>query len=236
MAHKKGVGSSRNGRDSNAQRLGVKRFDGQGNISEEDKGDYEVTPIDGVPFERRLTVGNRPLSDEEQLWEKERQTNFREELQRVRTEANDNEEDEEAIRFNQELAERYVFTLQQEEIYRNRPTYRVSFRPRSDELPVRRRIDYALNKARGTIWIDRETYEAARVEFELIDTVRLWWGVLGAINHARGSIDRRPVLDDIWVQVQFETYTDSRAVFKRTRRSEFRQWQNFQWIKNENRH
>ncbi len=29
MAHKKGVGSSRNGRDSNPQYLGVKRFDGQ---------------------------------------------------------------------------------------------------------------------------------------------------------------------------------------------------------------
>lgn len=29
MAHKKGLGSSRNGRDSNAQRLGVKRFGGQ---------------------------------------------------------------------------------------------------------------------------------------------------------------------------------------------------------------
>jgi large subunit ribosomal protein L27 len=29
MAHKKGQGSSRNGRDSNAQRLGVKRFAGQ---------------------------------------------------------------------------------------------------------------------------------------------------------------------------------------------------------------
>ncbi len=29
MAHKKGGGSSRNGRDSNAQRLGVKRFDGE---------------------------------------------------------------------------------------------------------------------------------------------------------------------------------------------------------------
>ena len=28
MAHKKGQGSSRNGRDSNSQRLGVKRFDG----------------------------------------------------------------------------------------------------------------------------------------------------------------------------------------------------------------
>ena len=29
MAHKKGVGSSRNGRDSNAQRRGVKKFGGE---------------------------------------------------------------------------------------------------------------------------------------------------------------------------------------------------------------
>jgi len=29
MAHKKGLGSSRNGRDSNSQRLGVKSFGGQ---------------------------------------------------------------------------------------------------------------------------------------------------------------------------------------------------------------
>jgi len=29
MAHKKGVGSSRNGRDSNGQRRGVKRFSGE---------------------------------------------------------------------------------------------------------------------------------------------------------------------------------------------------------------
>ena len=29
MAHKKGVGSSKNGRDSNSHRLGVKRSDGQ---------------------------------------------------------------------------------------------------------------------------------------------------------------------------------------------------------------
>ncbi len=29
MAHKKGAGSSRNGRDSKSKRLGVKRFDGE---------------------------------------------------------------------------------------------------------------------------------------------------------------------------------------------------------------
>lgn len=42
MAHKKGVGSTRNGRDSQSKRLGVKRFDGQvvsaGNILVRQRG------------------------------------------------------------------------------------------------------------------------------------------------------------------------------------------------------
>jgi large subunit ribosomal protein L27 len=42
MAHKKGVGSSRNGRDSQAKRLGVKKFGGQvvraGNILVRQRG------------------------------------------------------------------------------------------------------------------------------------------------------------------------------------------------------
>jgi large subunit ribosomal protein L27 len=72
MAHKKGVGSSRNGRDSAAQRLGVKRSDGQavlaGNILVRQRGthfypgnnvgigsdDTLYSLIDGaVKFERR---------------------------------------------------------------------------------------------------------------------------------------------------------------------------------------
>jgi large subunit ribosomal protein L27 len=42
MAHKKGTGSTRNGRDSNAKRLGVKRFGGEtvraGNILVRQRG------------------------------------------------------------------------------------------------------------------------------------------------------------------------------------------------------
>jgi len=72
MAHKKGVGSSRNGRDSEAKRLGVKRFGGQfvraGNILIRQRGtkfhpgfnvgkgsdDTLYAKIDGiVSFERK---------------------------------------------------------------------------------------------------------------------------------------------------------------------------------------
>jgi len=51
MAHKKGVGSTRNGRDSNAQRLGVKCGDGQfvlaGNILVRQRG-TKLHPGDNV--------------------------------------------------------------------------------------------------------------------------------------------------------------------------------------------
>jgi large subunit ribosomal protein L27 len=52
MAHKKGLGSSRNGRDSNAQRLGVKVFGGQfvpgGSI---------IVRQRGTPYKPGLNVG-----------------------------------------------------------------------------------------------------------------------------------------------------------------------------------
>lgn len=51
MAHKKGVGSSRNGRDSESKRLGVKRADGQfvlaGNILVRQRG-TKVHPGENV--------------------------------------------------------------------------------------------------------------------------------------------------------------------------------------------
>ncbi len=59
MAHKKGVGSSRNGRDSQGQRLGVKLFGGQlarsGNILVRQRG-TSIHPGDNVRRGRDYTL------------------------------------------------------------------------------------------------------------------------------------------------------------------------------------
>ncbi|HEY0715042.1 MAG TPA: 50S ribosomal protein L27 [Polyangia bacterium] len=52
MAHKKGAGSSRNGRDSNGQRRGVKRFGGQNVLA----GNILVRQL-GTVFHPGLNVG-----------------------------------------------------------------------------------------------------------------------------------------------------------------------------------
>lgn len=78
MAHKKGTGSTRNGRDSNAKRLGVKRYGGEtvraGNILIRQRGtkihpgenvgrggdDTLFSLVDGVvTFERRGKSGKK---------------------------------------------------------------------------------------------------------------------------------------------------------------------------------
>lgn len=59
MAHKKGGGSTKNGRDSNAQRLGVKAFGGEfvipGNIIVRQKG-TKFHPGEGVGMGRDYTI------------------------------------------------------------------------------------------------------------------------------------------------------------------------------------
>jgi large subunit ribosomal protein L27 len=59
MAHKKGAGSSRNNRDSNAQRLGVKKFGGEfvrsGNIIVRQHG-TRIKPGKGVMVGRDYTI------------------------------------------------------------------------------------------------------------------------------------------------------------------------------------
>jgi large subunit ribosomal protein L27 len=59
MAHKKGGGSSRNGRDSKAKRLGVKRFDGEevtaGSILVRQRG-TKIKPGTNVGLGRDYTI------------------------------------------------------------------------------------------------------------------------------------------------------------------------------------
>jgi len=59
MAHKKGGGSSRNGRDSNAQRLGVKKYAGEavlsGNILVRQRG-TRIKPGENVDIGKDDTI------------------------------------------------------------------------------------------------------------------------------------------------------------------------------------
>ena len=207
-----------------------REFDGRGEVEEETRVEWESVPIDGARFSRRIAIDGRPLTEEERARESEREAAFRERLRRLRAGEIEPERNENQIIFDEELVARYDMTLEGEEPFRNRPSYRIAFTPRAGDLPVRRQIERALNKARGRVWVDRETHEIARLEFELIDRVRLWWGLVGTIHRFRGSLDRGPVLDGRWANLQSESYSDVRVFFSRSRQASLQRWRDYAWI------
>ncbi len=213
-------------RHAMAQR--TRKFDNQGEVEEDEKRLYSVEPVRGVPYARLVSKNGGPIEGDDLRTERERWRDFLEELDKDRDEDEDEEDEEdENIVFNDELLERYTARLDGIRDLRGRPSYVVSFEPRPGKLPVRRRIDRALNKSRGELWIDQATYEIARVNFELIGRVRLWWGILGSISDVTGHFEREPITEDVWLPTEVDIYFHVRVLFSTTRRRDTTLWSDF---------
>ena len=109
--------------------------------------------------------------------------------------------------FITELPARYALTLLRLRPVRERPARVVGFQPKRGRLPVRHRMDHALKKSHGGIWIDRDAWEVARVSFQLMERVRWWWGI-GRISDATEHIDRAVVRE---VATRFDLVARTRA-------------------------
>ncbi|MXW36033.1 MAG: hypothetical protein F4Z60_11270 [Chloroflexi bacterium] len=207
----------------------VQRFDGDGEVTDDETLRYQVEPYQGALFARLMARDGEPIDargrrEQERRWE-EFQVEIDDPEKRA---AREREAEENEIRFDEELIGRYTARLDGVQDLRGRPSHVITFEPRPGRLPVRRRIDHALNRSRGEVWIDRETYEIARVSFQLMDRVRLWWGIIGSISDATGRLERRPVAGDVWLDTEFEIYFHVRVLFRTTRRNTTTQWSEFE--------
>ena len=207
----------------------TQQFDGDGEVSDDETLRYDVEPYQGALFNRLTARDGEPLDERDRREQERRWAEFRAEIDDPRKRAErERERAENEIKFDEELAERYTARLDGVEDLRGRPSFVISFEPRPGNLPVRRRMDHALNKSRGRAWIDRETYEIAQVNFELMERVRLWWGILGSISDATGRLERRPVAGDVWLNTEFDVYFHVRVLFRTTRRNTTTQWSGFE--------
>ncbi len=210
----------------------TRKFDKHDDVTEDETRLYRVEPVRGVPYARLVSKNGGPIEGDDLKTERERWHDFLEELDKDPAEQDKDEDEEEDtdILFNDELLNRYTARLEGIRELRGRPSYVLSFEPKPGKLPVRRRIDHALNRSRGEIWIDQATYEIARVSFELQERVRLWWGILGSISNATGRFEREPVDEDAWMATEFDLYFQVRVLFSTTRRGETTRWSDFQRV------
>ncbi|MDP6581074.1 MAG: hypothetical protein QF681_10495 [Vicinamibacterales bacterium] len=206
----------------------TRRYDGDGEVTDDETRTYDVEPHRGVLYAKLITKNGEPITGNDLETEERRWEEFLEALDDPPDEDDEDEDDDNEIVFDEELLDRYTAVLDGIRVLRGRPSYVLSFQPRPGKLPVRRRLDHALNKSRGEIWIDQETYEISRVSFEMMERVRLWWGILGSVSDAKGHIERQPIGEDAWMPTELDIYFHVRVLFSTTRRGETTHWNDFE--------
>ena len=181
-------------------------FDGDGQVVEDGTRTYAIEPFRGVPFYRLIARNGSPLGEAARDYQEER---WREFLDGVEHRSNSADEDEDGAAldgerphvmvFNADFPVRYGLTLLGLRTVRERPVWVVGFKPKSGRLPVRQRMDHALNKSHGEIWIDRDTWEVAWVSFQTHGTRAVVVGHSWQHFDATGHIDRRPGDGGVWI-------------------------------------
>ena len=206
------------------------KLGGDGAVVESETLEYEIEPLHEYPgytFDRLVRKNGQSLSEKEVTGEVERKDKLLEEL------ARGNEQkaaEDKRVEYDEKLLGRYNFELVGLNQDGSRPAFVIAFQPKSGNLPVRKRIDRALNKAEGEIWVDAKTFEVARVAFRLTEKVNIGWGLLGSIGELSGEVNRRPVDGDIWMADEIQFFLNGRVFFSNLHRRETLNWSDFRFV------
>ena len=107
------------------------------------------------------------------------------------------------VNLDQELLDRYSLTLTKRIELAGRPTLEITFSPRNPPIPAHRPLDYLLNRAAGTLWVDEEDYEVAKADLRLLQAVNL--SVLGEIDELTFRFERTRSADGGWLMTRTES-------------------------------
>lgn len=208
----------------------VRSLDAEGRPVKTETFRYRQYPVGGALFEELIEKNGRPLDEGEKREERKRRESFLREVARRRAEGRHPQpEQEPGIRFNHEFVDRYEFRLEGTETVRGHYCWVIAFQPRPGKLPVRNRMDRALNQSTGRFWIAREDYGAVRIEFALRHPFKYWGGLLAVIRNTDGRMDYQRVAPDIWTPLDFDLRLDLEIMMvKDIRRTITKNWVSYQ--------
>jgi hypothetical protein len=209
----------------------VESLDGEGSVKKEEKAVYRRYPILGAVYDEMVEKDGRPLTAKELAKEQKQKDEFVREVQkRTASGESPQPEDHQRVTFDEEFISRYRLELTGEETIRGHDCWVVYIEPREGKLPVRRRIDHALNTSTGRLWITKNGHGLARVEFEMQKPFKYWGGLIAVIRNTVGKLNFEPVEASVWMPADFIIELDLRVFFKNIRRRITMSWSDYKRV------
>ena len=210
----------------------TEKLSGDGDVEDTERATYEQYPLEGVIYEELVAQEGEPLTADDARKERERRRDFVEEVRerRARGEDDPRPEDENRVELNDDFISRYQYSIVGEEQREGHDCWIIQLVPRPGDLPVNRRIDTALNKSTGRLWIAKEDFGLSRVEFEMDEPVRFWGGIAGTLRNTVGRLQFLRTDEGAWVPKRIDIRLDLRIVFWNIRRRIVREWDEYSLI------
>ncbi|HXB72196.1 MAG TPA: hypothetical protein VNY05_28420 [Candidatus Acidoferrales bacterium] len=210
-----------------------KHLDSHGKVASTKRETWETLMVDGQPYRRTLERDGKPLSAEEQRSE---QRKLDRETRRLSSETPAErqrglEETEKRRRrefaFLSEIPELFDLRFEGDSTVEGRRVWVVSGAPRPG-AKARSGDAKMLLKLRGRMWIDKATYQWARVEAETTDTIS--WGLFLARLDAGAKMifEQTEVNSELWLPKRLLLTGSGRVgLIKRLAQDEEIEWSNY---------
>ena len=202
----------------------IERLEDDGTIREHEERLYRVERIEGEPFLRLVQKNGQPPTGKDLEDEKKREREFRKRL----AERRKGKPDDEAFHFDKDLIGKYRGEVLGREIVNGRPAYIVRFEPKSDDLPVRKRMDRLTNKLAGKLWIDEKDYEIVKAEGRLVGPAKVGWGIVANFQRLDFAFEQVRMDDDTWLPLRLDARLEGRVVFTTLNQRQRIRWKDFQ--------
>ena len=206
-------------------RTTVDSFDADGNVTKTDTTLHKRYALEGELYEELVQRNGAPLTDDDVKEERERRDEFVSEARELARRGEEREtNDERQVRLDQDLLDRFQGTVAGVEEVEGEPAWVVTFEPRPGRLPERSRIEKALNRSTGRLYVAQHDYGVMRVEFELQEPVRYLWGLIATLRRAEGRLDFVRVEPGVWLPDTFDLEIDLRVFFRTRNQQVVRKW------------
>ena len=203
----------------------IDSLNGDGEVTKTETTLHRRYPVEGFVYEELIERDGRPLTSQEIREEQENREKFAREA-RDKTARGERIEtnDERQIRFDRDLIDRYQASFVGEGAVRGEPCWVLSFEPRPGKLPEETRMDKALNRSTGRLYISQRDHGMMRVEFEMGEPVRYLWGFIATLKSATGRLEFERVEPDVWLPQSFDFAIDLRIFFRNRHERVVREW------------
>jgi hypothetical protein len=191
----------------------IEKLDEKGRLREREDRVYDVGPLAGGVYARLVEKNGRSLSPTELQDEQQRQQRFVERSASQKFGGGDSDR----VPLDQELFDRYKAEVVGREWVAGRPQIVLHFWPRSNDMPIRRRQDYVLNKLTGKVWIDEQDWEIVKADAHLTERVRVLLGLVAALDKADLNFEQIRMGDAVYLPLRLTANFEGRKLFSTLR-------------------